>query len=275
MQFYLSRSLGRRVTNYGVGNYGLDQVYLKYQRKKISGNKDVLIIFTPYTFQRVSSVWKHFLEPGNVLNFKPRFIVENNILTLIKIPFISKEELINIQKYEEFLTRYDGFYLSAVQRIKRIPRIANLLTSYFYVQYIVTSLSGLAARIHLRRCSFFFAGISSFFSICDRRKALLENKSLLVNLLKAIQLEAKLRNDRIIFVLAPLIEDMAYQQKYKKLPYDLSFLVEHRIKLNVFSCSSTAHDYKKLFIDEKWGGHYSAYGNYFFAKYIEGLINET
>ena len=90
---------------------------------------------------------------------------------------------------------------------------------------------------------------------------MLENKSLLVNLLKAIQLEAKMRNDRIIFVLAPLIEDMAYQQKYNQLPYDLGFLFEHRIKLNVFNGSSTAQDYRKLFIDEKWGGHYSAYGN--------------
>lgn len=205
IQFYLSRGPGRRVTNYGIGNYGLDQVCLKYRNKKISGNKDVDIIFTAYNFQRISSVRKHFLELGNVLNFKPRFIVKNNILSLIKIPFMSKDEIANIRKYEEFLSRYDGFYSAAVQRIKRIPRTANLLTSYFYIQYAFKRLSGLTARIHLRRCSLFFAGISFLFSISDRRKALLENKSLLVNLMKTIQLEAKMRNDRIIFVLAPLI----------------------------------------------------------------------
>jgi hypothetical protein len=275
MQFYLSRSLGRRVTNYGVGNYGLDQVYLKYQNKKIAGNKDVIIIFTPYTFQRISSVWKHFLEPGNVLNFKPRFIIKNNILSLIKIPFKSKDEIANIGKYEEFLSKYDDFYSAAVQRIKRIPRTANLLTSYSYIQYVFKRISSLAGRIHLQRCSLFFASISSLFSISDRRKALLKNKSLFLHLLKAIQLEAKMRNDRIIFVLAPTIEDMAYQQKYGQLPYDLGFLVEHRITLNVFNGPSTSQVYRKLFVDEKWGGHYSAKGNYYFAKYIEGIIAGT
>jgi hypothetical protein len=150
-----------------------------------------------------------------------------------------------------------------------------LLTSYFYIQYAFKRLSGLAARVHLRRCSVFFADVSSFFSISDRRKVLLENKSLLVNLLKAIQLEAMRRNDRIIFVLAPLIEDMNHQQKYGQLPYDLSFLVEHRINLNVFNGCAIAPDYRNLFVDEKWGGHYSAYGNHSFAKYIEGLIDET
>ena len=68
---------------------------------------------------------------------------------------------------------------------------------------------------------------------------------------------------------------MAYQKKYAQLPYDLGFLAEHKIKLNVFDGSSNAQDYRELFVDYKWGGHYSAFGNYSFAKYIEGLIDET
>ena len=67
MQFYLSQSLGRRVANYGVGNYGLDQVYLKYRHKKIAGNRDVVIIFTPYTFQRVLASGSIFWSPAMFL----------------------------------------------------------------------------------------------------------------------------------------------------------------------------------------------------------------
>ena len=174
------------------------------------------------------------------------------------------------------MSKYDGFYSAAVKRIRRIPRIINLVNSFVYIQYVLKRLSGLAGRIGLERFSCFFANISSQFSIYDRNRALFENKLLLVQLFKKIQNEASLRNDRMIFVLAPLIEDMAFQEKFGHLPYNLSFLNEHKINLNFFTGTSIHQvDYRKLFVDQKWGGHYSAFGNNIFAKYIEGLLGEA
>ena len=72
--------------SFGVGNYGLDQSYLKYlkYKKKIS-SKIVIFNFVPETIARINSIWKHYREFGNIHAFKPLLQVKENKLNLIKI----------------------------------------------------------------------------------------------------------------------------------------------------------------------------------------------
>ena len=79
-QYNLSKKIKKNVRNFGVGNHGLDQAYLKFKRnyeKKIDQPKKVIFLFGPETIRRNVSLWKHYFEFGNYLNFKPAFLFDN------------------------------------------------------------------------------------------------------------------------------------------------------------------------------------------------------
>ena len=82
IQFFLEKYNKSKILNYGAGNYGLDQVLIKIKTKKLKGIENVIIIVVPETIVRIQSYWKHFLEFGNILGFKPKFIFKNNKLIL-------------------------------------------------------------------------------------------------------------------------------------------------------------------------------------------------
>jgi hypothetical protein len=79
----LARWLGVNVANYGVGNYGLDQALLRFERELPTLESSVVVMgVVPETIARVHSYWKHYFEYGNVLAFKPRFTLDTTGLRL-------------------------------------------------------------------------------------------------------------------------------------------------------------------------------------------------
>ena len=82
-QEQISKNKPYNILNYGVGNYGFDQGYLRYKITKLNKNiKFVIIGFVPETICRIQSEWKHFVEFGNIHGFKPKFILKKNKLVL-------------------------------------------------------------------------------------------------------------------------------------------------------------------------------------------------
>lgn len=74
-QHYLSQGLGVHVSNYGVGNYGLDQGLLRMKRRFDEDPADYTIIALcdKVAINRILSSWKHYYEFGNTFAIKPRF----------------------------------------------------------------------------------------------------------------------------------------------------------------------------------------------------------
>ena len=109
IQFFLEKIIKKKIPNYGVGNYGLDQVFIKIKLTTLKKIKKVVIIFVPETILRIQSYWKHFLEFGNTFGFKPKFILKDNKLILEKehIKKIKKQEL---KKTIDKLKDHDYFY---------------------------------------------------------------------------------------------------------------------------------------------------------------------
>ena len=83
---FLEKKIKSNVYNYGVGNYGIDQSFLKYIRynKKLK-NKIVIFNVVPETIARISSYWKHYREFGNIMAFKPVYLLKNHKLILKRI----------------------------------------------------------------------------------------------------------------------------------------------------------------------------------------------
>ena len=85
-QYYLADLIRGDVANFGVGNYGLDQSFLRFKREIPNYNsaKLTLIGVVPDTIVRNLTVWKHYSEFGNTFGFKPRFVLENGKLKWYK-----------------------------------------------------------------------------------------------------------------------------------------------------------------------------------------------
>lgn len=113
----LSRFSKTNVTNFGVGNYGLDQVLLRLKREYDQHpTKTVVIGVVPDTISRILSVWKHYNEYGNTFGFKPRFEIHNKKLKFVKNYIDNKEEFENYQRYLNNLKKHDYFYKEKFQK---------------------------------------------------------------------------------------------------------------------------------------------------------------
>ncbi len=109
IQFFAEKKIRKKISNYGVGNYGLDQVFQKIKKKSINKRKVVCIIFVPETILRIQSYWKHFLEFGNTFGFKPKFIFKNGKLILEK-DHLKKLNLTSLKNLIINLKNKDFFY---------------------------------------------------------------------------------------------------------------------------------------------------------------------
>lgn len=110
-EYFLGQKLNSLVYNYGVGNYGADQALLRLERD-YSKNPSNIVIFavTSVTCSRIVSVYKHYYEQGNIFAVKPRFVINDEELTLIKSPIINKQDLMNLKKYKSHFRKFDGHY---------------------------------------------------------------------------------------------------------------------------------------------------------------------
>lgn len=122
----LAEICGANVTNYGVGNYGLDQAILKLEDNFASDpTPNVVVAVTTITMARCVSVYRHYLEPGNVLAIKPRFeTVEGDGILLRKNPISKKQEFRSLGERKLFFREVDDHY--AYWRRSRLHLLRNV-----------------------------------------------------------------------------------------------------------------------------------------------------
>lgn len=98
--------------NYGVGNYGLDQSLLRLERCIENDRTSfVCIIVCVATMARTVSIYKHWLEKGNVFGVKPRaYIDDNSKLSFLPNPVKNKDEIKYLYRQKKMLKKWDGNY---------------------------------------------------------------------------------------------------------------------------------------------------------------------
>lgn len=106
----LSKRLGCRVANFGVGGYGTDQAYLRFKQTNVDDASVVILGFFPEDIERNVNQYRGFLSGNHNLVFKPRYLVHDGELELV--PIIQRENFnydelikdpIKFLKYEYFL----------------------------------------------------------------------------------------------------------------------------------------------------------------------------
>lgn len=127
--YFLSKSLNENVLNYGAGNYGLDQAYLRFLKNIPQQDQKKIIIMNvvPETILRIHSQWKHFLEYGNILAFKPSFKLSNQYLKKQNNPIQKIQDFRNIKEIILSLSKSDPFYKEKFQKdIITFPHILSI-----------------------------------------------------------------------------------------------------------------------------------------------------
>jgi len=128
-QWYLSEIAGVGVLNFAVGNYGIDQGYLRMAREIDKVKTDIVILgVVPSTIVRILCVWKHYNEFGNTFGFKPRFDIKDGKLVLIKNVIDEESKFNEYENYLENIQNKDYFYLTKFRdEMIRFPCLFHIL----------------------------------------------------------------------------------------------------------------------------------------------------
>lgn len=273
-QSEFARLSGLGILNYGVGNYGADQAFMRYRRQALPEEIETVILgFVPETICRIQSFWKHYLEFGNHLAFKPKVELgaEGQIVfrpNILQDPF----ELERIADLLPHVQPHDRFY---EERFRRFQFRKSYLLSAFRAP--LTQLAMFANLVcsgpgdkGVEKGSMVRSG--AFATIMRRNiryaHALYQEKrstDLLERLLEEFVSLANRRGHNPLIVVFPQLLDLTrtassyrafYARISKKLPvYDLTADIE-------------AEGVKGLYQNDISGGHLSPQGNRFVAKVL-------
>lgn len=119
--YLLERSLNERgmaaeVLNFGVGGYGMDQAYLRWDKSGRPYRPNIVILgLRTENIRRNVNLFRPFYADSGVPFFKPRFLLEDGGLKLINAPTPVPEEIISI------LDNFDRWEHSGHERWKEGP----------------------------------------------------------------------------------------------------------------------------------------------------------
>ena len=278
LQFFLSQKTKSFVANYGVGGYGLDQALLRLESLNLPiETKYVVCLVSPWTIERLLACWKHYIEPGNVLGAKPRFVLKGNKLELIENFIQSRENFKNLRNYKNFLHENDGNFPWFVQKQKTLHKMAlwYIVSNKKLLDYL---LSYTQIKTQKEKCfEKFFRKIEPFIvenlqeesvylqSLYQKHSALL--KAILMRFVKYCRSNAWTP----IFVMLPSYFHIEFMQQgnplYRKQINSICKEIELQY-LDMFEVwnSFDRMELKRYFVDVY--GHHSVVGNQVIAEVL-------
>jgi hypothetical protein len=278
-QEIISCKIKKFVSNYGVGNYGLDQSFLKYKVTKIKKETKIIIFgFVPETICRIQSCWKYYLEFGNVHGFKPfcfiknnKIIFHNNILKkntkFININnIITKSKILDrfyLEKYNKYVFKY-SYFLCFIKNI-----FYNINIIYIHIKFLVKNKNKKNSTVLE----------DNIFPMIMKRNITTSHllyieqysKYLLEKLIEKISTYVK-KDKKCYFVIFPQLFDLKLDsRKYYRI-----FFEELKNRYNIIDLTNNflkIQNYKKFFTNDKYGGHLNYRGNLFVANILKNQIN--
>ena len=284
-QVYLSEKLGDKVLNFGVGNYGIDQAYLNYQRQVTPETTKVVILgFVPETICRIQSYWKHYLEFGNTFAFKPRFTLEHGQLQLHNNLLNGSEDFHKLDEIIQEAKKIDVFYEKKFKLLQfRFPYIFRYFLNFnrnTRLLYLLLKRK-LFTLINKNDNAIDNAPFSSVMLENIKQSHQMYGDKNACNLLEAILLKfrdlAYERGHEPLVVVMPQLLDMNIMKKNKISTYQPLF---SKINEKVRVLDMTQHlvgrnDLGSLYIDDAYGGHFSAAGNRLVAEKVSEFLSEN
>ncbi len=277
----LSKQEGFGVLNFGVGNYGVDQSLLRYEGTTLPGTvRFVVMGFVPETICRIQSYWKHYLEFGNTFAFKPRFIFDSEgRLTLLENVMRNAEDFAGYQGKLRMIREADGFYERKFRSHQfRFPYTFSLMRNPLKQCMII---SAVAVRGVLRvlgvsndRIEHYPFTLVMQNNLRDAYQLYSDSES--IKLLSAslfrFNEEAQRRGHIPLLVVIPQLLDLNLNIN-KTAPYQ-GYFSKLAQQLPVLDLTEKFIDagFKKLYINDQYGGHLSIEGNRLVASEISAWL---
>jgi hypothetical protein len=135
-----------QVLNFGVSGYGVDQMYLRYEKDARRWNPDVVILgFIGDDVTRSMTVYPfigrpHWLMPWS----KPRFVLQGKDLSLLNVPTAPPERIFSVNSVQELpLIHHDHYYCDCDWE--------RSYWNLFYQSYVFRSIISLYPRHEIPR----------------------------------------------------------------------------------------------------------------------------
>lgn len=277
---FLGNAHNQYFPNYGVGNYGLDQAYLRYLKyESLLKDKHAIFIIVPETIVRINTRWRHFHETGNIFGFKPMFSINKNYdLLLNKNPIenFSDYEIIfsNFVNQNSFLIDDPMYKLRFEEEAVNLKNLFKLKIATFsklieYGEWLIKNRY-LKSIDDVYGMSIRMKSNSKFTNKCYSTK---QTKALLEKLI--LEIKKRTRNNMSIFVI-PQLSDLKID--FSKRKYFFKKLRDiHNVK--VYDCSDyliqkmgSRKKIDLLYVEKGFGGHLNKKGNFIISQWIKELI---
>lgn len=244
--------------NFGVGNYGLDQIYLKYLNTKIPRNiKTVYIGFVPETLSRCLCSWKHYHEFNNIYGFKPKFSLYKKNLKLIENPIKNINSFKEIEGIIDNLKKNEFFYKEKFFKLQLgFPFIYKFFLNPFHnIKLLYFSILKIS---NINKNKIFEYIIKENCSKNDDYFLERKNKLLIKRLMLKIKKVSKSRKQKVFFLIFPQKHDLSLNKKnYKKF----FIMLNKEFKIIDFTKIFENDDINKIYLPDQYGGHLTPYGN--------------
>jgi len=293
-QYSLSKKLKKKVRNFGVGNHGLDQAFLKFKRnfkKKIDRPKKIIFLFGPETIRRNVSLWKHYYEFGNYLNSKPAFLFNKTKqkYVLHKIPKFRKKNFFDLKHLQDKIYKHDIFYKKKFLKylwqkpylfclkdygIRKISLL--LFFTYSYLKKKKKLSFKLVENLRLYQNFDLLGGL--FYDFKDKK--LMFKKSFYIdgtfNIIKLINNFCNKKKIKCYFVIVPTYYDLKYIKNTKDRYFDPFVDKCSKNEITIINPLNKLINYKcdNIYSDKAYGGHLNEKGNKILADYIRINLNE-
>ncbi len=273
---YLEKKINSNVFNFGVGNYGLDQSFLKYLRNRNKIKSKIIIFnFVPETIARINSYWKHYREFGNIMGFKPLLYFEKKKLKILKMNIKKNYSEKQICKQLNFIKDNDIFYKTKFEKfIFRFPYSINFFRNFSFFSKVFFYL--LLSKMFGNK-NYFNKAVSIFFKKNIQESHLMYDKYFfskkLENLIRHINKLVTKNKSTMIMIISPQLLDLqspysnSYINFYKKISKEINCL-------DLTKFLSNKKNYDKYYLPDIYGGHLNENGNKLISSKIFNFIKK-
>ncbi len=198
----ISKELKVIVNNKGVGGFGSDQSYLKFQINK-NPSKIVVLNHLSENIIRNVNQFRHLIYPSNYYDLKPIFIIENKKLTLKSIPILNSN-LEEFKKTPNNYLKYEYFKLGSKSGIyyKKFP-------------YSLTLFRSLLTNWKIKSIYKYYSGYQPFYDLNHESNGINVTKGIF----ECFILDSKEKDLIPIITILPTYRDFEFYNKYKFFPY--------------------------------------------------------
>jgi hypothetical protein len=240
----------------------------------------VIMAVTPWSIMRILSVWKHYSEFGNVLAVKPRYVIENGFLKILKNPVASKTQLLDLSVFADYFRANDFHYRNYFLKHQvRFPRFFYLLQDRLIARKFASELVlGLLYAMRLKQHVNRFHMVRSEFELAYKKELFLREGMLFKKLMEDFTNFAIEKGFHPVLFIMPSYEDLNFMKQtgnyYKpfleNLANEVTGLSIVDLADDFFPKVDSGQDAATLFTKSKygWPGHYNAGANYQISQYL-------